>query len=671
MTINITTLLVHPNHLTHPKYRPDIDGLRAVAILSVVGFHAFPFWVKGGFIGVDIFFVISGFLISTIIFDSLACNSFSFVEFYIRRIKRIFPALLLVLSASFALGWFVLLADEYKQLGKHIAGGAGFISNFLFWKESGYFDNAADTKPLLHLWSLGVEEQFYIIWPLLLWFAWKQRLNLPSIAIGVGIISFVLNVYEVRNGTQSAAAFYSPQTRFWELMMGSILAYMALHKQNTFPIFKHWLCASLRKMDYAPEVNEKILRTIQSSLGALLIVVGILVIFKERSFPGWWALLPTLGATLIISAGPQAWLNRVVLSNRVLVWFGLISFPLYLWHWPLLSFVRILESETPSREIRIAALLVSIALAWLTYKFIEKPVRFGKNSQAKTIALLVLMVIVGYVGYNCYERDGLGFRLNRLGFRLPNIFQTLTWTNQNGIELGEKLGVGSCLLNPDQSFTKFIDCRPQPLKENKPSLLLWGDSYAAHLYPGYKASFGESFEIIQRTASACPPILNMEIESRPYCKEINYKIFEFIKNENIDKVVLAASWTDYDWEKIKGTIFQLHKIGIKNIDLIGSVPQWHDSLYKQLYLKFTSDRDHELPYRMGFGLNKNFIQLDPLLYDLATQQGVNYISPKKILCNESGCITRFGETADTLTAYDGAHLTEMASRFLVSQFPKN
>lgn len=149
--------------------------MRAIAVLFVVGFHAFPLWIKGGFIGVDIFFVISGYLISTIIIVGLERNNFSFIEFYTRRIKRIFPALLLVLISSFAFGWFVLLADEYKQLGKHIAGGAGFVSNYLFWNESGYFDNAAETKPLLHLWSLGIEEQFYIIWPLLLWLAWRTR----------------------------------------------------------------------------------------------------------------------------------------------------------------------------------------------------------------------------------------------------------------------------------------------------------------------------------------------------------------------------------------------------------------------------------------------------------------------------------------------------------------
>ena len=218
--MNLLKPLAPPNskhdNLTHPKYRADIDGLRAIAVLSVVLFHAFPtlqlsifpsLHIAGGFIGVDIFFVISGFLISTIIFDNLERGSFSFLEFYSRRIKRIFPALLLVLITCFAFGWFALLADEYKQLGKHIAAGAGFVSNFVLWNESGYFDNSAETKPLLHLWTLGIEEQFYIIWPLLLWAGWKRKFNLLTITLIIATISFVLNIKGVR--TDPVATFYS------------------------------------------------------------------------------------------------------------------------------------------------------------------------------------------------------------------------------------------------------------------------------------------------------------------------------------------------------------------------------------------------------------------------------------------------------------------------------
>ncbi len=209
--------------LTHPRYRADIDGLRAIAVLAVIGFHAFPDRFPGGFIGVDIFFVISGFLISTIIFESLERGRFSFSEFYGRRIRRIFPALVLVLAATYAFGWFHLLAMEYKQLGRHIAGGAGFLSNFVLWDEAGYFDTAAETKPLLHLWSLGIEEQFYVCWPLLLWLAWKMKWGFLRITLALGVISFALNIDAAYSNV--VAAFYAPQTRFWELMAGALLAH--------------------------------------------------------------------------------------------------------------------------------------------------------------------------------------------------------------------------------------------------------------------------------------------------------------------------------------------------------------------------------------------------------------------------------------------------------------
>ncbi len=647
-------------HLTHPAYRADIDGLRAIAVLSVVGFHAFPNWIKGGFIGVDIFFVISGFLISTIIFGSLARNSFSFVEFYGRRIKRIFPALLLVLVACFVFGWFVLLPVEFKQLGKHIAGGAGFVSNILFWNESGYFDNAAETKPLLHLWSLGVEEQFYIVWPLLLWLAWETRFSLLAITIVVAAISFALNIGSIRS--DAVTAFYSPQTRFWELMAGSVLANMALNRQNIFTKLRKKLATWLNRTAYAQttEVNGNILCDAQSILGAALIAIGVFVITNERSFPGWWALLPTLGAVLIISAGAHAWLNRAVLSSRVLVWVGLISYPLYLWHWPLLSFARIMEMGAPSLEIRIAAVIISIALAWLTYRLIEKPVRFGKRSVDMVIVLFSLMVAVGYAGYNSYQRDGLGFRF-------PRIVQEII-----AFEYDYSKGwrEGSCFLRPEQGYSDFNSCESQSDEYKKPSILLWGDSFSAHLYPGYKTSFGVSFNIIQRTASGCPPILNLEIEDRPHCKEINDHILELIKHEKPSKIVLAAEWPRYDWTKIAGTIAQLRKIGITDIDLIGPVPLWIDGLPKQLYLKYMSDKFHRVPERMEFGLNPDFFEFEVLLADFSSQLQVNYISPKKILCNEYGCLTRLGETGDTLTASDYGHLTEVGSRFLVSKFQK-
>ena len=247
------------------------------------------------------------------------------------------------------LGWIALLADEFKQLGKHIAGGAGFVSNLVLRNESGYFDNAAATKPLLHLWSLGIEEQFYVIWPPLLWLAWRLRLNLLTTLIALAAFSFGLNIGKVSNDT--VAAFYTPQTRFWELMVGSFLAYMHLEptvfaklKEQSSRIF------ALVAPNLVTAATDVGIRNCLSALGITLIAVSAAVITGNRQFPGWWALMPTLGAGFVISGGQHAWLNRRVLSCRALVWLGLISYPLYLWHWPLLSFERIIQGAAPSLE---------------------------------------------------------------------------------------------------------------------------------------------------------------------------------------------------------------------------------------------------------------------------------------------------------------------------------
>jgi len=336
-----------------PGYRPDIDGLRAVAVGSVVGFHAFPLAAKGGFIGVDIFFVISGFLISGIIFRQLEAGRFSYLDFYSRRIKRIFPALLTVLAATLLAGWYLLLPDEFERLGKHLAAGAGFISNLALWNESGYFDAAADSKPLLHLWSLGIEEQFYLLWPLALGLVWRRRRGLLAITVLIAAVSFAINVATVRS--DAVAAFYSPLSRFWELMAGGILAYVAGHRPELL----------------ARGANAR------SVAGLVLIAAALVLLTKESAFPGWWALLPVLGTFLMISGGPDAWLNRKVLAARPMVWVGLISYPLYLWHWPILVFTRIVKGAVLDDKDGVMAVAAAVVLAALTYRFVEGPLRHG------------------------------------------------------------------------------------------------------------------------------------------------------------------------------------------------------------------------------------------------------------------------------------------------------
>lgn len=382
------------------SYRSEIDGLRAFAVLSVVIFHAFPSWLTGGFIGVDVFFVISGFLITTHIFDHLDRGKFSFIDFFNRRIRRLFPALIIVVTCSLAFGWFALLADEFAQLGKHIASGAVFITNFVLVNESGYFDNAAETKPMLHLWSLAVEEQFYIVWPLVLWFAWTRRVNLLVITVFVAILSFCTNIYFVE--THPTATFFWPFGRFWEILVGSILAWILLYKQEAFNQTRirvdKFLCRFLKTGQ--SEADGSIIANILSVLGLALLFVGAIFVSEHLAFPSAWALIPVLGATFIIASGSSAYLNRVLLMNPIAIWFGLISYPLYLWHWPILSYLQIIDSDTQNWAAQVVAVLLSILLAWLTYKFIESPIRFGYLKKRLNSAIIASMLfLVGGVGF--------------------------------------------------------------------------------------------------------------------------------------------------------------------------------------------------------------------------------------------------------------------------------
>lgn len=521
-------------HLSHPKYRPDIDGLRAIAVLSVVAFHAFPDSMKGGFIGVDIFFVISGFLISTIIFENLDRGTFSFAEFYARRVKRIFPALSLVLIACLAVGWLLLLADEYRQLGKHIAAGAGFVSNLVLWSEAGYFDNAAETKPLLHLWSLGIEEQFYIVWPLLAWFAWKRRFNLVVITVAVALSSFALNAFEVKR--DAVATFYSPQTRFWELLCGSLLAWYTLYGKGRV--------AGALGAPRAPqaatvpngEARGDWQRDAVAFVGLALLAFGLLVIDRHFAFPGGWALVPVAAAVLLIAAGPHAWVNRLVLSNRVAVWFGLISFPLYLWHWPLLAFPRVVEAALPDRTIRLLAVALAIACAWLTYKWVERPLRFGTRGARKVAVLATTMTALGAFGLALLQVDGLA-RTRLAGAVDPEVVKAMgDWEFPGDLRKANVDGLEIYLSGT------------QP-----PEAVLFGDSHIEQYGPRVAAlaKQGQAKSVAIVTGEGCPPIPGVHEIRHPQCEGVTERFERYLRaHPSVKTVLIGACWNCYFIEQI-------------------------------------------------------------------------------------------------------------------------
>ncbi len=516
-------------HLTHPKYRPDIDGLRAIAVLAVIGFHAFPGWIKGGFIGVDVFFVISGFLISSILFSSLETERFSFLSFYNHRIRRIFPALALVLATCLIFGWFALLPNEYMELGKQVVAGSGFAANILFWRQSGYFDVATELKPLLHLWSLGVEEQFYIVWPVLLWLAWKKRFNLLSITVLIAVASLIYGFAAAKNNT--VAAFYSPASRTWELLLGALLAYWNLHQPGWLHQTRLRTDAILGRIVYThpPEINGDTLRNVKALLGLVLIILGLLIISKERRFPGGWALLPTIGAFLIIAAGPNAWTNRKILSQKLLVWIGLISYPLYLWHWPLLSFARIMEGETPSRTIRVVAVVLSFILAWLTYRLLERPLRFGKYAAFKACLLIGAVSVCGVSGYYIYKKDGFPSRFTELTQQTQQFLWPETLNRNEACKALHPDAEGDyCLTNATTETERII---------------LIGDSHAKHTYPGLAAALPSARGMTQLGNGGCLPFTDTESTgvggTDPCVASIN-KALQITKNDQVKTVILTS-----------------------------------------------------------------------------------------------------------------------------------
>jgi peptidoglycan/LPS O-acetylase OafA/YrhL len=445
----------HPPQPTN--YRADIDGLRAVAVLSVLVFHAFPAWLPGGFVGVDVFFVISGYLISGVLFQHPNRQVADLLDFYVRRIRRIYPALAVVMLSVLVLGWFTLLADEYDHVGKHMAGGAAFVANWVLWSESGYFDQASTLKPLLHLWSLGIEEQFYLIWPLALVVAMRFRWPLGTFTLMLLLASFGWNLWS--HESRPVDAFYLPWARCWELLAGAWLAY-AMGPQSWRPNPK---CAQY-----------------MAPVGLLLVVLAWALLDEASAFPGWWALMPVWGAVLIIAAGQEAWLNRHVLSHRVLVGIGLISYPLYLWHWPLISWLHITEGQPPSSAWLGLALAASFALAYATWRWVEKPLRFA-TSTTTAWALFLCVAGLGVMGWTVYAKNGFP---NRTAAQAQVVY-----SGDHGHQaFNEWLTQHTAPCTPNHFFASaetwegHVRCRqsrPGPV-----DVALVGDSHAEHLFPG-------------------------------------------------------------------------------------------------------------------------------------------------------------------------------------------
>jgi peptidoglycan/LPS O-acetylase OafA/YrhL len=642
------------------RYRPHIDGLRGVAVLAVILYHAFPKVAPGGFIGVDIFFVISGFLISSILYADFGAPASKvgsvIMNFYGRRVRRIFPALIIVLVASYVLGYALLLPGEFEKLAADIVASVGFYLNFVLSGRENYFGGAAISQPLLHLWSLGVEEQFYLFWPLAIWLAVRCRIRILPVAVFLAACSFF---WYAENKSDAAAGFYLPQMRLWELMVGAIAAALfplipkvpiGLEAGNKVP-------TSIAS-EHGRFPRESVVANILSIVGIALIGLGLVIIKREFGGPGKWMLLPTVGSACVVCSGGSAWTNRHILSNRILVWIGLISYPFYLWHWPLLSFAQIGSTFASSPLLRISVIAASGFLAWLTYGFVEAPIRRGRRFGRTAAALAGGMAAIACVGYFTKRANGFPSRFPAL----INEISTYQYDPAAAVRQGTYFLIG------DQDETRFKQ-DPNEILRSKPTLYLWGDSHAAALYPGLSDVYGKKYNIVQRTAARTPPFM-------PECfnpgnrQQINRYVFDSIVRDRPECVVLEAEWQAYEWERIETTIVALKAAGIHHVVLVGPVPQWFGSLPQQLLNYVARHRSRAVPMRMTSGADPMPAQVDKSMYALSDRLGAEYISPCQILGNEEGYLVRTGDTAESVMTYDYSHLTASGSRYLVSHFPE-
>ena len=591
--------------------------------MLVLNYHAFPDAMPGGFIGVDVFFVISGFLITGIITRELELGRFSLVEFYNRRIRRIFPALIVVLCATLALGWFWMLPQPFARLGSDSFASAAFLANIALLLQSGYFDVESAKKPLLHLWSLGIEEQFYLFWPLLLMLAARFRMSIMAMAAMLGIASFLLNVALI--GSNPIATFYLPFTRAFELLIGAVLACGWIN-------VNHSSAASNRR----------------AWTGVALIAVAAGILDSHRAFPGWWAVLPVAGSALLLSA-PAAWVNRVVLASPPLVWIGLISYPLYLWHWPLLVFAGIIKFGPLTLPERELILLASALLAWATYRFVEIPIRFGLPSRRKMFSLAAGMAMVAVASIAVVW--GRGF-----DFRLPPEIRAMASVRTESF----KWRVHECLLDLSKETT-FADTCVE--RDRRPLVLIWGDSTAGALLPGLrKAQETQSFGIAQLTSSSCIPALNADIASTPGCRAMNDKVFSLVRQIKPDIVLLHGTWEQH-LDNVAETVAALKKETNARVVVLGGVPAWRRGLPSEVLRYFILHRAL-IPERSPNAAPS--AAYDAVMRARLEPLGAEFISASDVFCNAQGCLTRIGDAAADITVSDQVHITEKGSVFLIA-----
>jgi peptidoglycan/LPS O-acetylase OafA/YrhL len=701
--------------------RRDIEGLRAVAVLAVAINHVMPSALRGGFCGVDVFFVISGYLIGMHLLEDIQAGRFSFLRFYARRARRLLPALVVVLLAVWGCAWVILTGPEFAALGKHVAAATVFANNFLLSAQNDYFDAPSTAKPLLHLWSLGVEEQFYLLVPFLLWLGARGRQGSIRWVVWLSVLSLFITV------CRPVPSFYLLDTRFWELGVGVAIGYVDLRRSEPASTHKR-----LGGMDHREIVAGALALMFAATLayvakaqpwsqGAIWATSGISLVFvlatgttqlagacqRPRSWerlaaaarrhgyllreasgvtgfvaigltlfamtsadwPGPQTVLPVLGTALVIAAGPTARANRF-LSLGFLVFLGGISYPLYLWHWPIIVFFRMLDYGD-STAWAFTAIVAAVALAWCTRELVEAPARFGRLWTVSIVVpptwvLACGLMFTGLLGVAAVATDGFPSRYS------PRL-RALASPPRPGMGLPYRLN--SCSFQAGTNGPLTSDCVPHR-RPGIPAVLLWGDSHAAHLYPGVlDLQSKHDFDLIQWTAAGCPPTRTHWASEFGGCQELRDWVLRHMERVVPDTVLLAAHWDlylsrgatqDVMLSAIVDDVVWLQHLGVRNIVLFGPGPTWNSSLGTALVRYMRLRHSEQIPDRLG-GAPRAVWRLDAAMAAEARTTHARYVSVVNAFCNPDGCRTVVDAQTEApeLLFLDGDHLSASGSRFLL------
>ncbi|OYT85590.1 MAG: acyltransferase [Burkholderiales bacterium PBB6] len=625
-------------------HRREIDGLRALAVIPVILFHAGFEAFSGGFVGVDIFFVISGYLITTIILAELERGSFSIVNFYERRARRIMPALFLVMVVCIPFAWFWLLPSDLRDFSRSLAVVSLFASNILFWSESGYFDSATELKPLLHTWSLAVEEQYYVLFPLFLMLCWRLGKRWILIAL---VFVFVVSLAGAQWGAYAkpAAAFYLLPTRIWELLIGAFAAF--------------YLSQANRK-DVGRGVSE-----LAGWLGVSLIFYAIFAYSKITPFPGFYALVPTLGALLIIVFASQQTTVGRIMGNKAFVGIGLISYSAYLWHQPIFAFTRHKSVSEPSALLFLGLSLLTIGLAYLSWRFVEAPFRRKGAFSRRYIFGLVLLgtgffLLVGLVGYKQNGFEDYYFK-NRVGSADKEIISYTKYGESAEFKRGYRYG--TCFYGSElNSFEYFDRSECLAISTKKKNYLVLGDSHSAHLADAFRNNFPQH-NFLQASASGCKPVLPLAGEKR--CTDlVNFIYGSFLPSNKIDGIILSARWATNDIESLKGTVDHLSKY-VSIVYVMGPTVEYRPSL-PLLILKLKSKVGDSEAIRR-YTDQERFALSDQMGLALKSKNAL-YVPIVQEFCSSVSCriLTKDGVPM----VWDYGHFTLEGADFLVKSLLK-